>query len=86
MLEIILLENPPSSTGKQTQITLSFKIGKIRGLACRRCNEAMQEKQLGSIPLYFHNSSGYDSHLLLRHFPPNAEGKLSGKNRTINVT
>lgn len=68
------------------KITLSFKIGKIRGLACRRCNEAMQEKKLGSIPLYFHNSSGYDSHLLLRHFPPNAEGKLSGKNRTINVT
>ena len=46
-----------------------------RGVACRRCNTLMQEKTMGAIPLFFHNSMGFDSHLLLKHFPASATGQ-----------
>ena len=38
----------------------------------------MQEKQFGPLPIYFHNSMGFDNHLLLKHFPATAKGRLSG--------
>ena len=51
---------------------------KNRGVCCRRCNCLMQEKQFGPLPIYFHNSMGFDNHLLLKHFPATAKGRLSG--------
>ena len=33
---------------------------------------------MGPLPLYFHNSMGFDNHLLLKHFPSTAKGRLSG--------
>ena len=54
--------------------------GKYIGPACVRCNLAMKYKQSTrakknkpatyEIPIFFHNLRGYDSHLLLEHFPP----------------
>ena len=49
-----------------------------RGVACRRCNTQMQEKPMAALPLYFHNSTGFDSHMLLKFFPASAQGKLTG--------
>ena len=38
--------------------------GKFRGTLCNNCN--LQKKNLRFIPLYCHNFSGFDSHLILR--------------------
>ena len=38
--------------------------GKYRGALCNFCN--LQKKNLRLIPLYCHNFSGFDSHLILR--------------------
>ena len=54
--------------------------GQYIGPACSRCNLAMKFKLATrpkknkpatyEIPIFFHNLRGYDSHLLLEHFPP----------------
>ena len=47
---------------------------------------------MGDIPIYFHNAMGFDTHLLLKHFPASAKGKLSGipdteeKFKSLNYT
>ena len=50
------------------------------GPACARCNLSRKYKQATrpkknkpatyEIPIFFHNLRGYDSHILLEHFPP----------------
>ena len=54
--------------------------GQYIGPACSRCNLLRRYKQATrpkknkpatyEIPIFFHNLRGYDSHLLLEHFPP----------------
>ena len=54
--------------------------GKYIGPTCTRCNLLIKYKQATrpkknkpatyEIPIFFHNLRGYDSHLLLEHFPP----------------
>ena len=37
--------------------------GKVRGMACNKCNLNANENQRNFLPVKFHNYSNYDSHL-----------------------
>jgi len=54
--------------------------GKIRGVLCNKCN--LQMKRNSTIPVLFHNFSGYDSHFIvqaLKQFP-NSEPRNIARN------